>query len=455
MRLALLAALGAVAVIPAATATAASPKVYRVADYVEFEPRLGVDARGDAVTTISMSAPLAGGLPHETVEAVFASLRRAGGGFAKPTRVSLPDRAARGHALAVGAGGDGAIVWQSGRRGDPLFVNRRRAGAAAFGPSVGVPGSRGGREPVVAVDARGRMLVAWLAPSSRPRCGMIVRAVVASRRGAFARARRVSPACAHAELVRAALARDGDGAVAWRSAGPRSATSRSSIQVSTYAGRRFRTARSASTAANVGSTLALAAGGHRLIAVWRDHAPVGEPRANRVLSAAVDGSRVAPPVAVASTADGLYADVQASMNVADAAIVAWQQGPAGWSVWDAFAHGEVAIRPSAGAPFGPGEPVGTDVEMASDPGLTGVALDASGAAVAGWGSFVRHRPPAGPWGKPVQLRYRKEDGDPANPAGTAILLGMADDGEAVASWIVEGWDGGTSYLRAAVLAAQR
>jgi hypothetical protein len=454
MRLLLIATLAAVA-LPAVSAPAAAPRTFAIKEYVDGEPALGVDARGGAVTTFGAFAQLAGGKPNEMVESVFASVRRPRGGFAKPVRIARADRAVREHALAVGAGGDAAVLWRSDRPGEPLYVNTMRRDAP-FGAAVSIPGSRGGQQPAIAIDARGRLLATWLAPGSPTRCGMEVHAVIVSPGGTFAHPRRLSTSCAHAGYVRAALARDGDGVVAWRFAGPRSATSRSSIQVSTYSNRRFHAARTASTAIGVAETLALAAGRHRAVVAWRDHGPPGQPRANRVLEASIDGTQISRPVVLETTPNTLVQDVIASMSSRDGAIVAWQRADDGSSVWDAFARGVIAIRPSSGAPFGVSDAVGESVEAASDPGLTAVALDPSGTALAGYGSFVRRHPAAGPWGKAVQLRYRREDRDPANPAGTAIKLGVSDRGEAIAAWIVQYADGdGSSFLRAAVIPASR
>lgn len=461
MRLAWLAALGIVIVTPVAAAQAASPTVYRLADYVDSDPLLGVDARGNAVTTFLQTAELYGGKPHEQTSAIFASLRRAGHGFDKPTRISRRDRGVRSDALAVGASGDGAIVWQSDRSSEPLYVNRRRAGKA-FAATAALGGSRGATQPAAAIDARGRLLVAWLEPASQTGCGMVVMASTAPRGGAFKRPRRLSGPCAHAGFPRVALARDGTGAVAWRSAGPRSAGPRSavsvsSIQVSTYAGGRFRSPRAVSTAANIGLTLQLVAGGHGALAVWRDHAPIGSPAANRVLAASIDGDAIAPPVELLSSQRALLRDVYASMNVADAAIVAWQRSDdSSSSVWDAFGHGEVTIRPSADGAFSPPVALGDSFEVASSYGLTGVALDAAGTVLAGVEDVVFRRSPAGAWGKPLWLRHPKDYTDPEwPPAGSAMSLGLSDAGEGVAVWALEGADGGSTFIRAAVIPAAR
>jgi hypothetical protein len=456
MRLAWLAAVGIVLVMPAAAAQAAAPTVLRLAEYVDSDPLLGVDARGNAVTTFLQTAELYGGKPREQRSAIFASLHRAGHGFDKPTRISRRDRGVRSDALAVGASGDGAIVWQSDRAGEALFVNRRRAGKA-FAAAAPLPGSRGATQPAAAIDARGRLLVAWLKPASQTGCGMVVVASIAPRGGTFHSPRRVSAPCAHAGFVRAALARDGSGAIAWRSAGPRSAVSASSVRVSTYAGGRFRAPRAVSTAANVGQTLQLVAGGHRALAVWRDHASVGSPAANRVLAASIIGDAIAPPVELLSSPRALLRDVYASMNVADAAIVAWQRSDdSSSSVYDAFGHGEVTIRPSADGAFSAPVALGDSFEVASSFGLTGVALDAAGTALAGIEDVVVRRSPAGAWGKPMPLRHRKDYSDPEwPPAGAAISLGLSDAGEGVAVWSLEDAEGGSTFIRAAVIPAVR
>jgi len=279
---------------------------------------------------------------------------------------------------------------------------------------------------------------------------MVVMASVAPRGGPFRPARRISGPCAHAALLRAALARDGDGAVAWRSAGARSAVSRSVIAVSAFAGGRFRAARSASAVGNVGETLALTAGGRRVLAVWRDHAAIGQPARNRVLASSIDGARIGAPLALQSTPDALLRDVDAAMNVHDAAIVAWQRSNDGSSVYDASAQGETAIRRSGQVPFGAPEKVGVLFDTASELGVTGVALDAAGRALAGYDDVVTSRPPAGPWRAPRSLVHRADRDRDGGP----IEVGLGDSGEGVAAWQLYS-DDGNYYVRAAVIPAPR
>lgn len=448
-RLTLLIALAAATGIGEIAAQAATPTVVRLADYVDSEPLLGVDARAGAVVSWIQDAPLAGGEPDEQTKAIMAVERRAGGGFAKPRRISSADRGVRTYALAVGARGDGAIAWQPDRAGAQLLVNRRSPGAD-FGAPLALPGSAGGREPAAAIDARGRLLVAWLRASRGDRCGMVVMASVAPRGGPFRLARRISGSCAHAALLRAALARGGNGAVAWRSAGARSAASRSVIAVSAFTGGRFRAARSASAVGNVGETLALAAGGRRVLAVWRDHAAIGQPARNRVLASSIDGARIRAPLALLSTPDALLRDVDAAMNVHDAAIVAWQRSDDGSSVYDASAQGETAIRPSGQVPFGAPETVGVLFDTASELGVTGVALDAAGRALAGYDDVVTSHPPAGRWHAPRRLVHGGDRGRDGGP----IDVGLGDSGEGVAAWQLYS-DDGNYYVRAAVIPAPR
>ena len=429
-------------------AHAAKPTVYRLADNGLW-PQLGVDARGGAVAAWQGYAPKLGGIEYEQTTAVVVSLRRPGGGFDKPRPVTRLDLDIATFALDVGSSGDGAIVWQTKRRGAQLYVQRRRPGKA-FGAATVLPGSRGGGEPAVAIDARGHLLVAWLRPARNTRCGKVVIATVAPRGGAFRRPERVSDGCAHAGYVLAALARGGNGAVAWRSSGPRSA--RSTIQVSPFADGRFRAARAASAVGNVGEAFALAAGGRRAVAVWRDKGA----EANRVLAASIDGGRVGRPVEVASTRDALLGSVSVAMSPRDAAIVAWHRAPRGSSVWDAFATGEVAIRAAADGGFGPPDVIAPEIETASELGLTGLALDAGGRALAGYGDVIRRRAATGPWGPAIALRHRADYSDPEwPPAGDELSVGVSDAGEGVAVWDLEGPDGGTDSMRAAVIPALR
>ena len=447
--LSFLIALAAAAGIGAIGAQAATPPVVRLADYVDSEPLLGVDARAGAVVSWIQDAPLAGGKSDGQTKAIMAAERRAGGDFAKPRRISSAEGGVRTYALAVGARGDSAITWQPDRAGAELLVNRRSPGGH-FAAPLALPGSTGGREPAAAIDARGRLLVAWLRASRRDRCGMVVMASVAPRGGPFKPARRISGSCAHAMLLRAALARGGDGAVAWRSAGARSAVSRSAIAVSAFTGGRFRAPRTASAVGNVGGTLALAAGGRRVLAVWRDHAAIGQPARNRVLASSIDGARIGAPQQLLSTPDALLRDVDAAMNVHDAAIVAWQRSDDGMSVFDASAQPETAIRPSGQTPFGAPEKIGVLFDTAEALGITGVALDGAGRALAGYDNVVTSHPPAGLWRAPRSLVHRADGGKYGGP----IEVGLGDAGEGVAAWQLYS-DDGNYYVRAAVIPAPR
>ena len=144
------------------------------------------------------------------------------------------------------------------------------------------------------------------------------------------------------------------------------------------------------------------------------------------------------------------------MSPRDATIVAWQSAPRGASIWEASADGEVAIRATPAGPFGAPETVVRGIDTASDYGLTGVALDAGGRALAGYGDIVRRRSAAGTWGREVALRHRADFGDPDwPPSGDDISVGLSDAGEGVAMWDLEGPDGGSDYMHAAVIPALR
>jgi hypothetical protein len=56
----------------------------------------------------------------------------------------------------------------------------------------------------------------------------------------------------------------------------------------------------------------------------------------------------------------------------------------------------------------------------------------------------------------VALRHPKDHADPEwPPAASSTSLGLSDDGEGVAVWSLEGADGGSTFVRAAVLPAAR
>src|SRR5215207_7285503 len=88
-------ALAAAAGVGEIAAQAATPAVVRLADYVDSEPLLGVDARAGAVVSWIEDAPLAGGSAHESARTVMAATRRAGSDFARPRRISSPNDGVR------------------------------------------------------------------------------------------------------------------------------------------------------------------------------------------------------------------------------------------------------------------------------------------------------------------------------------------------------------------------
>ena len=456
IRLATIAALGTLVCLPVAAAAAAAPRIFSLADYIDAEPQLGVDARGGAVATWPQSHAVVGGTRLGDGRAlIFASVRRPGHGFEPAVPIASTQLGVREYSLAVGAAGDGAVVWRPVRAGSPLLVNRRGAGGP-FSAALALPGSRAGSHQAAAVDGHGRLLVAWLRRSGRAGCGLVVMASVAPRGGPLGRPRRISSGCARAEYLQAALARNGDGAVAWRASGPGGPVSASRIVLSTYSGGRFGAARSASASGNVGETLALAAGGRRLLVVWRDHAVAHRPARNRVLAAGIDGARIAPPVELVATPDALPRDVHASMNVHDAAIVAWQHSDDGSSVFDAFGHGDVAVRSTAGGAFGAPASIGASIEFASSYGISDVAIDASGRALACYDDSLAPRAPGGPWGAETHMRLPSDYRDPDwPPSAVGMSVGLSDAGEGVVAWALETSGDQEDFMRAAVIPAPR
>ena len=451
------AAIGASA--PYSGAQAAGPHVTAIAGYVESvpAPRSAVDANGGAVVTWTQSTYVGEGTSSRSANTVFAAIRPAGGRVGPALRISDPWLGMRSYALAVGSRGSGAIIWQSDTvRTGQLFVHRLQPGHGRFGRQVAVPGSRGASEPAAAIDARGRLMVAWLRASNRDRCGMAVYAGVASPDGRFGRARRVSGTCAHAGLVRAALARNGDGAVAWRSAGVRGPLSDSHVVIAAYAAGRFTAARTVSTVPRIGFTLDLAAGGRRALAVWRDRGTGPETGVRgRVVTSAIDGERVGPPVVVHATPERMLDDVDAAMNAHDVAIVCWEQAPkVSFEARDT--RGLASIRPSALVPFGSAEVVVTDRESSGGDLDLRVALDRAGRAIAIYsGTYVERRPAGGTWSR--RLRLRRDEPFDRGPDGGSFgaqgEIGLSDGGEAVASWLLgtdDAW-----YVRAGVIALDR
>lgn len=410
-------------------------------------PQLAVGARGDGVAAWTAPSELRGGNGEPMV---FASLRPAGRGLGRVRAISDPAVGVAAFGVAMGAAGDGAIVWQPDTVGSGrLRVSRRRAGGA-FGAPVVVPGSAGAISPVASIDAGGNLLLAWMR-SGRDRCGSLVMASVAPRGRRLARRpRRVSERCAHATHVRAALARDGDGAVVWRTEGASAVASNSAVRASAYSGGRFQRPRTVSTASRIGATLAVAAGGRRALVVWRDAGPARHGRIRgRVLTAAISGARVGPPVAALATHDRLLGPVAVAMNVHDAAIVSWLQTRK--LVEEPDISGHVALMAASRQPFGRSARIALYVEYAP----IGVGLDAAGRALVGYnGDYVRRRSPGGGWRGAARLQPRDPNEDEDNPLEpTQASVGVADSGEAVAMWLLSSDDG--DGLSATVLAPPR
>lgn len=436
----------------APAAVAATPRVAlaKLSDNADPRPpQLGVDARGGAV--VAWLAPTAGA--GDGLASILASPRPPGRDFAAAQVVARAAIGVASYSLAVGSRGDAAIVWALDRSSaGPLLVSRRGRGrghGGRFSRRVKLPGSIGGLQPAAAIDARGRLLVAWLREPGPDGCGLVVMASAASLDGRFGRPRRLSERCSHATLVRAALARAGDGAVAWRDAGARSPVSASSVKVSAYAGGRFHAAQTASDLARVGPTLALAAGGRRLLAAWRDEGD-GAAIRGRVLTAAIDGARLYPPVAAVSLPGRVVDEVSAAMNAIDGAAVAWEPIPRNTSLSEIDPTPRAAISPSFGAPF-----VQVHAAFEGDDDAVRVALDRRGRGLMGYsGSLVRRFSATAPPGRAIQLFHRYDYGQDAEIYPSDMRVGLSDAGEGVAAWLIDGTQQSSfSRVRAAILRA--
>jgi hypothetical protein len=437
---------------PAAQSPPAAPVAATTLDPDAFGgPQLGAGADGAAVVAWVGQEHLKRAGHDVSLTAIFAAARPAGGGFGAQRLISTHGvDASRAFALAVGRGGDAAVVWRPQGSRLSLRVSRRLP-RRAFGVPAVIPGSRGGHQVAAAIDAHGRLLVAWLAPSGRKGCGSVVLAIVAPRGGRFGTARRVSGACPNAALVRAALAPSGAGAVAWR-AGRNAGYTRSTyaIEAAGFSGGRFAAAKRVSTGPAAGSALTVAGDGDGALVVWRDQASVTRAGAlGRVLAAAVAGTRIGSPSPV-SVNDRIAGPIDVATNAGGAAIVTWEQGRPGSkiSVWS-------ALRDRSGGAFGAPEqaaPCG-----ATDASRTGphAALDGAGGAVVAFQAAcggdlglgpdyaiaAATRPAAGPWGAPFALS--------SGGAAADVRVARGDAGETIAAWRESGTSRG---LRVAVLA---
>jgi hypothetical protein len=451
LRRAALAVVIATTALPSGAAHAASGGVtaVKLADYVEGSPQLGVDRRGGAVATWMGHALRARGGSIDSVLAIYAGTRRPQHGFAAPRRLSADDRNVSTWATAVGPRGDAAVAWRYRDDPSPLYVSRARPGALLAAGGRSLPGSERAREIAVAIDGAGRVLVAWLRPSGRPGCGMSVMVARATRAGGFGGPHRVSGACAHAELVRVAVAGNGDGAVAWRSFAAASAPS--AVVVAPYAAGRFGAAAVTSTAARVGYSVAVAAAEDRVLVAWRDQGAAGGHSGGRVLAATVEHGRTGAPVEVVATRATLLRDVYAAMSPRGDALVGWQQAPAGSSVFDApNAQGLAAFRVAGSDAFDPPETVAESIEIESTYGLTGLALYGAGQAVAGYEDTVARRRADGSGWTRQRVKPRPIDANNERLANGDMAVGAGDTGEIVAVWSLYSDDGGY-YVRAAIV----
>jgi len=422
-----------------ASASAQAPQVITVHETAGYTGQLGVDAHGGAVVAWSES------LTRRATYSVLARMRRPGGMFSAPQRLSSAEVEGP-FALAVGARGDAAVVWRQhvpGRNARAVLVARARP-SGRFGKPVTIA-SGPAAELAVAIDARGRLLVTMLRAVGRVGCGREVVASVSPPMGRLRPPRRVSAACPNAAMLSAALARDGRGAIAWRSGrSSESERTRFAVQVSTYARGRFSGPLTVSRGRVWYGRPALAAGGAHMLVAWRDR--VRTTRAGlaqgRVRSATIDGGVVGAPVDI-STSEAIEGDVYAAMNHMDAAIVSWTQRAAGDD------GNRVAIRAARGARFAPAEEISPCASGAQPNGsgrdhldsAAHAALDGSGRAVAvfsgscGYGVGAARRPAGGPWQPPFGLQTQAETG-----AFRILSVGVSDAGEAVTAWWKQGPD---------------
>jgi hypothetical protein len=435
-------AAAALALAAPASAGARGPAVATLHQTAGYTGQLGVDAQGGAVVAWSES------LTPRYIYSVLVRVRRPGGTFGAVQRLSTGE-VERPFALAVGASGVAAVLWwqilpspENLRNNRPqprvLLVSRARPGGR-FGAPQTVTSDGLAAESTVAIDGRGRLLVAWTHASGRPGCGRVVMARVGSSNGRFGAARRISTACPNAMLLRAALARNGAGAVSWRAGRSLGSSSAFAVHVSTYDRGRFAAPRTVSRGRAWYGQPSLAAGGSRLLVAWRDRARLTRAGIirGRVLTAAIDGATVGAPTAV-STSDEIEGDVYAAMNSSDAAIVSWTQRSRG------DAGNRIAVRQAAGGHFAATEAISPCAPGVSAGGsgrdnldtAAHATLDADDRAVAifasGCGGVVgaARRPAGGLWQPAFGLT------PPATTSSAVRILaaGVSDAGEAVAAW---------------------
>lgn len=227
---------------------------------VSGPPALGVAADGQAVAAWS------------TGSAVQAGIRPAGKSFGKAVRLSTGGPASRTFALGVGRGGAAVVVWQRvtsrGALTGSLQASIRRPGGTFRAP-VTVPGSAGGRTPAAAVGPDGTLLVTWRTIGGRSGCGAFVEATTARPGGSFASARRISPSCANAREVRAALSADRTGGVVWQTG---RAADKYGIAAAPLIGRSFGTHRALLAAPIVGVSAHVTGADSGVVVVWRQRA---------------------------------------------------------------------------------------------------------------------------------------------------------------------------------------
>lgn len=115
--------------------------------------------------------------------------------------------------LAVNERGEAVVAWVEAAG---VRIATRRAGASNFARAVTVPGSAGAGEPLVAINARGDVVVGWRAFDRV--CGCPAVGASARRAGArFPRGRTVSLRGEGAEGHSVAIGPGGTAAVSWRS----------------------------------------------------------------------------------------------------------------------------------------------------------------------------------------------------------------------------------------------
>lgn len=128
---------------------------------VAHDPELAVAA--DGTTTVVWSGGVASPVGRFGLQATTSM---PGGTFGPPVHVSAPARADHPVQpdIAVGPNGATTVLWSRSDSVSAPIQSATRRNGDSFGKPVGVPGSRGGRRPQLAIGADGTMTAVWVAP---------------------------------------------------------------------------------------------------------------------------------------------------------------------------------------------------------------------------------------------------------------------------------------------------